>query len=226
VRTQDFIAVFVSLCLLGGAGVESWSSRPPPDASVYHAMCRDAAAKLPRTIGDWVSRDYDPTPDTIRLLRPNVLISREYTNTITGAHVSLLIVQCDDARNLTSHYPPICYPTSRGMEQIGAQQRQWSIGGQVITGTEYEFRSANFGPGTCVIVQNFILQPNGEIVPDMEPVKKQALARNRYYGAGQVQLVFDSQVPSDLRDAEFAELIEGCRPLIDTVLNGRKAVHE
>lgn len=220
-RVADVIAVVVTMCLLGAAAGESWRMRPPADAAPYHASCRASAASVPRLVGDWVGRDLDVPTEAITLLRPNVLFSRAYANTITGHIVSVLIVQCDNARNLTSHYPPICYPTSRGMEEVSARPRQWNVDGLAIRGTEYEFRSTYFGFGNSVVVQNFILMPSGEIVADMEPVKRQSVLVQRYYGAGQVQLVFDPSVPGESRDRAFVDLMRGYRPLIESILGGK-----
>jgi len=44
-----------------------------------------------------------------RLLRSNVLISREYTNEKTEERANFLLVQCSDARDLDGHFPPNCY---------------------------------------------------------------------------------------------------------------------
>jgi hypothetical protein len=156
------------------------------------------------------------------LLRPNVLMSRSFSNVVTGQRASVLFVQCDDSRNLTSHYPPICYTTSAGMEQVSARPRQWIVEGLTIPGTEYEFRSGYFGGSDSIVVLNFILLPSGEIAKDMEPVKRRQMSvRNRYYGAGQVQLVFNAAVPAEARDQAFGELVAAYRPLIDAVLSGR-----
>jgi len=219
---REIAAVIASLCLLTGAAGEAWTLRPPPDASPYHARCRQVAATMPYRVGDWTARDFELTRDAEGLLRPNVFISRDFTNDLSGQHVSLLIVQVDDARHITSHYPPICYTTAKGMDLVSAQRRAWTIGSLSIPGTEYEFRCANFGPGEAVIVENFMLLPDGRIAPNMELVKERTIERNRYFGAGQVQLVFATSVPRETRDAVMAELIEAYRPLIETVLNGTR----
>jgi hypothetical protein len=218
---HDGIAVFVSLCLLAGAAVEGWSLGPPAEAAPYHARCRVAAESVPLTIGDWTGRDIPVPAQAVKLLRPNVVMSRRFANMVSGHTVSVLFVQCRDVRDLVSHYPPICYPVTRGMELTSASKREWSVAGRSIPGTEYEFRSSQFGPGQSVVVQNFILMPSGEIATDMEPVKKQLALRNRYLGAAQVQVVFDASVPAEVRDRAFVELVGGFRPLVDAVLSGR-----
>src|SRR4051794_11423387 len=185
---KDKAAIIVSVLMLCAAGVEAWTLRAPPDASPYHARCREVASKTPYAVGDWSATDFELTREAEGLLRPNVFISRDFVNQLSAQHASLLIVQVDDARHITSHYPPICYTTARGMEQVSSQPRDWTIGSLLIHGTEYEFRSANFGAGAAVVVENFMLLPDGRIAPDMEIVKERTIERNRYYGAGQVQL--------------------------------------
>jgi hypothetical protein len=221
-RARDVVAVVASLCLLAGAAVESASISAPPDASAYHARCREVAATIPATIGDWVGKDVAIPRDAVGLLRPNVAINREFTHSITGKKVSVFFVQCEDLRDIAPHYPPVCYPTSRGMEQVSAQPREWNVAGLNVTGTEYEFRFNNYVTGNAVTVQNFILSPQGEICRDMKPLQEQLPLRNRFYGAGQVQLVYDDDAAwsQAARDATLEELIGAYRPLIETVLKG------
>jgi hypothetical protein len=223
---RDAIALVLSLSLLGGAAVDGWSVRPPADAAPYHAECVRVAATIPHRIGDWVAKDVEIERDAIALLRPNVVTSRDFTNFVTGRRVSVLFVQVRDTRDVVSHYPPICYPVTRGLEMASTHARDWPLHERIITGTEYEFRSAGFEQGGRIVVQNFILLPNGVIARDMKPVEQQIPLQSRYYGAAQVQVVFDAAIPSEERDAAFAELIGGYAPLIEVVLSGRGASRE
>jgi Protein of unknown function (DUF3485) len=218
---RDAAAVLVTVCLLAGAAIEGSALGPPAAAAPYHARCRAAAQQIPLNVGDWTGRDIAVPAQAVQLLRPNVVMSRRYTNTITGHAASVLLVQCRDVRDIVSHYPPICYPVTRGMELAASHQRELNVGQKPIPLTEYEFRSSQFGPGQSVVVQNFILMPSGDIATDMEPVKRQLALRNRYLGAGQVQVVFGASVPADARDRAFVELVGAFRPLIDAVLSGR-----
>src|SRR5687767_1798170 len=146
-------ALFASLCLLGGAAVEGWSLGPPPEAAPYHARCRDAASMFPRNIGDWSGQDVAQPPQAVALLRPNILLTRSFSHMVSGRRVNVLFVQCRDVRDIVSHYPPICYPVTRGMEQVAGRVRDWDVDGLKFQATEYEFRSGQFGPAESLIVQ-------------------------------------------------------------------------
>jgi hypothetical protein len=145
---------------------------------------------------------------------------------VTGHQVSVTFIQCRDARDMASHYPPICYPATRGMELTASEARDWHMRGVTVTGTEYEFRKADFRSADRLIVQNAIFLPGGVIARDMEPVMKQIAVRNRYYGAGQLQVVCSAAIPRDVRDAAFEEIIAGYHPLLEVVLNDKGTKHE
>src|SRR5688572_18891817 len=178
-RAQDVIALVLSIAALAGAAGESASIEAPADASQYHAAVRASTSTLKNTIGDWVGRDVEMPMDAVDLLRPNVAINREFTNTLSGDQVLVQFVQCPDARDIVAHYPPRCYVLSRGMEQIAAQARDWQVGDLAIAGTEYEFRGSNFSMNDAVVVQNFVMLPDGRICRDMEQAKSQVPQRER-----------------------------------------------
>src|SRR5687767_12178449 len=98
-RARELIAVCASLCLLAGAAVESASISAPTDASAYLAGCRKVAGTISTTAGDWVGRDVHVPAEVIAHLRPNVVMSRSFVNTISGYHVSSFFAQCSDARD-------------------------------------------------------------------------------------------------------------------------------
>ena len=222
-RARDLVALALSIAALAGAAVESASIEAPADASQYHAAVRACTSSLKIMIGDWVGRDVEMPMDAVDLLRPNVAINREFTNTLSGDQVLVQFVQCGDARDIVAHYPPRCYVLSRGMEQLAAQSRDWQVGDLAIAGTEYEFRGSNFSMNDAVVVQNFVMLPDGRICRDMEQVKSQVSQRERYYGAAQIQLAFNASMSAESRDAALVELAAAFRPLIDVVLRGKKA---
>jgi hypothetical protein len=65
-----------------------------------------------------------------------------------------------------------------------------------------------------------MLMPNGKTSADMEGVKARLSLRSRYYGAGQIQVVFDDGVPAPARDAAVRELLSGYQRVIDAILAG------
>jgi hypothetical protein len=214
---QAITAIILSAMLLGGAAVDRLSMLPPGDARPYHQAVRKAVATVPARIGDWVGEELAISSEAVDLLRPNVIISRRYTHLVSGRSIHFLLVQCTDVRDLIPHYPPICY-SQRGLYQASAERRTWTIGAHEIQATEYAFESGNFSRPGAVLVENFMLLPNGNTSPDMEGVKARLSLRSRYYGAGQIQVVFDDSIPAPMRDAAFVELLAGYQAVIDAIL--------
>jgi hypothetical protein len=213
----------LSLVMLGGIGWARRSMTPPPASASYHEAVRAAAAAAPVRIGTWVGKEVPIPNEAIKLLRPNVAISRQFTDVVTGESVTFLLIHCTDIRDLYFHYPPICYPY-RGWRQIDATPKDWAVNGVVLNGTEYAFESSTFERANTIAVENFMILPNGQTSRDMKGILAQPL-ESRYYGAGQVQLVVDAGVSPGRRDAVFAELLRGHRELIEAIRDGLSNAH-
>jgi hypothetical protein len=218
--TKDIIAVVFSLALFAGAAWDRWSVLPTKDPSPFHARLRSVAASLPEQFGSWTSKDHKSV-GTQEYLHANVMIDREFINSQTGERASFLFIQCPDIRDLVPHFPAICYP-GQGKTQVEAPKtRTWNVSGLSITGTEYSFESENFKEADGVIVDNFMLLPGHRISKDMTEVRAHVPLRNRFYGVGQIQVVFSIGMPVDRRDAIFNQLVGAYRPLIDAILDGK-----
>jgi len=218
--TKDIIAVVLSLALFAGAAWDRWSVLPTKDPAPFHAHLREVAASLPDHFGAWTSTD-QKSVGVEEYLHANIMIDRHFVNGETGEYASLLFTQCPDIRDLVPHFPAICYP-GQGKTQVEAPRvRTWKVGDLSITGTEYSFESQNFQQADGVIVDNFMLLPGNQISKDMIDVKAHVPLRNRFYGVGQIQVVFPIGLPQARRDAIFVQLIAAYRPLIDAILEGK-----
>jgi hypothetical protein len=203
---------------LAGAGLDRWSLRPPSDPKPYHQRIREVARQVPDHVGDWVVTDH-PDSSTQDYLGANVYLSRTFTNAVTHQQARLLIVQCFDARDLMPHYPAVCYPGT-GLTQLAANSRTWSVAGLSIPGTEYEFETNDFRQAGSTIVDNFIILPDGTLAHSMEEARAKYSMKYRYFGMGQVQVVFGGGVPSDVREAVFREVVGAHKGLIDAIRGG------
>ena len=172
-----------SLVLLGGITAERLSLQPTRSAVAYHQRVKAAADQVPLRFGPWIGRDEPITADARRLLHPNVVINRTYRNVSTGLEVGFLFVQCDDARSIMDHYPPICYVT-QGYDKDGVKAIDWKVGGMAISGTEYEFGRREIGQERSIVVDNFIVMPDGRIERDMEAKVAQKDTKLVLYCAG------------------------------------------
>lgn len=215
----DFLAVGLTVTLLAGAAADRVSLLAPKDSGPYHRMVKSAAAAVPLNFGDWVGTDVAVPPEASAQLHPNVIISRQFKNIVTGEQVSFLLVQCPDIRDLTPHYPPVCYP-GRGLALTSAVPKDWRADKLTVQGTEYQFESNTFQTDKLTVVANFMVLPDGRTCRDMTEVRKQAGLRTRFYGAAQVQVVFSSDTTIERRDQICDEIIAAYMPLIRVISTG------
>lgn len=220
-QTQlQLIAPAAAALLLAGLAVEVFSRPRPAQAAPYHKKVREAIDALPSQFGDWVSKKVPAAQEAVELLNPNRIYNRRFYNTQTGQVVTVLLVHCKDARDIYGHYPPICYPAN-GREQRSARPIERNVDGVEIPGMEYVFSAQEVG-GNNMIVDNFIIRPNGRLDRDMDAVKKQAWDyTNRFYGAAQMQVVFTGgKASKEERRRIFRQMVEAHMPAIEAIRYG------
>lgn len=216
---KESLAIVCSLALLCGAAADRLSLLSPTDPAPYHRSVRVAAERVPLTFGPWSGTDVPVPQEAATQLRPNVIISRAYVNSLTQQRVALLLVQCADVRDLTPHFPPMCYP-GRGLSLTSTEPKDWPMDQVTVNGTEYQFESNTFKTDKLTIVDNFMILPDGRTCRDMTEVRRLVGLKTRYFGAAQVQLVFNSEVPAAERQAICVEFFKVCEPLINTIRSG------
>ena len=194
-----------------------------PDAEPYHARIRGSAERVRLVLGVWVGQDVPVPRVAIKTLKPNVILSRQYTNLRSRQQFSLLVIQCGDARDLVGHYPPQCYP-SQGWEQRGARVVDWEVDGLRIEGMQYQFVSNRFETVRETVVDNFMVLPNGSTCRDLRGVGRAAKDfRQRAFGAAQVQVITDVSMTAEERREVFETVVRGHRELIDAILAGGRS---
>lgn len=210
----------VAACLMFGGAMLADSSLPDgSEAEGYHAQVREIAADLPREIGPWSAVDVELPPAAVALLKPNVLISRRYTDEKTGLSFSMLIVQCADARDMDGHYPPICYPNS-GWKSLGRQSVRLELGSMIAKSMDYRFERAAVEAVDRISVVNMILMPGNGYVTSMADIRRLAgTISDRYFGAAQVQFVFDERWEKEQRLEVVEQVGEAFEPLMRVILD-------
>ena len=202
------LTVGLSLCLLAAMAVANLARPEPEDAEPYHQRVREAVEAIPLRIGAWVGQDIEPPQAAINLLQPNILFNRRYRNLETRRKATLLIVHCKNARDLAGHYPPVCYP-AHGWVQESATRAKWMIGVREITGTQYSFTFDRTMGQDRIGIRNFMVLPDGAVVADMVSVRRAAADYARhFFGAGQVQLVTDGDLPLAEQEDIFREIVD------------------
>lgn len=214
--------VILAFVLLAWMGAHRYATvRRPAGVEEYHANVRAAVTQVPAEIGGWVGKDIPVPPRAIRVLDPNAIVSRQYTNVEKGDLAGLLLVHCADAHDMVGHFPVRCYKAA-GWDLKSSRERDWVVGDLRLTGMEYVFvRDAREAPGeqNTVIVANCLLRPGGQVLRDMNALSRTIVgAGGQASGAGQVQVYFDPTVLEARRDAAVVALVQGYRPVIDAIL--------
>jgi hypothetical protein len=221
------ISRLVTAALLAAmVGHRLFTLRAPVGVDAYRASIRTAAERVPQRIGAWVGHDVPVPPRAIRVLAPNVIVSRQYLNVETGLTATLLFVHCNDAHDMVGHFPPRCYG-AQGWDLAESRPREWTAGSDLrLGGMEYRFHTdslENARGERSVVVTNVLFRPGGAVLRDMAALSKSIVgAGGQAAGAAQIQLVFDASVPPDARDRAVESLVAGYRPALDAVLSQLK----
>src|SRR6476620_1662064 len=171
------------LALLGGIALQQ-RTRLTSDAPVvraYHERARgEISALSPIVTIDgvrWSAQERKPETAAVRLLKPNIILSRHYVENVLDRFprtADLLIVQCRDSRDMTGHYPPICYKNI-GFELVEQRSRTpVDVGGESVPFTEYHFEKWSQGQPLRVCIYNFFVVPGAGVVRDIKGVHRAA----------------------------------------------------
>src|SRR5688572_4552733 len=225
-------APLLSIGLLAGIYAEQRTHLKPQDVEPYHARAKAAVDQVPYFIGTWSGQDDEIPVAAQKLLRPNAILNRTFVNSAPGdyrmkyARANLLIVQCRDSRDMVGHYPPICYRAhGLSIDEKSCGPRDWTVNGKHIPGYEYHFTEVFQGRSSRTTVYNFLIVPRRGIVRNMKGIEEAAEDyQQRYYGAAQFQVVFQSQGSAqrsrEERDEIFATLMAPNIQLIETLTSG------
>jgi hypothetical protein len=210
--------ILAACLLLAGAGADALTSPSAGDSAPYLKSVRDAYESTPMRLGNWLGAEVAVPASAVTLLRPNVLLSRDYVDLENGRKVTFLLVHCSDARDILGHYPPVCYPSGGWVEQ-SREQKTWTVNGMSIPGFEYRFASAPGSGLSSLVVMNTMLLPDGAFHEDMDAVRKTAARlRLRSWGAGQIQVLVDESLSTAERDAVFESIVQAHWRLLMTIL--------
>ena len=224
--------------MLAGAryAQREWPQRE--DARPYHLDCARAIEAIPLQMGPWVGKERAPQAAAIQVLKPNAIRNIEFKDPRVTAlrrpenRISLSIVQCRRIADMLGHFPPKCYPAF-GDTLNNQRARDWAVeiegpgaGTLVIHGMEYGFERVINGKTYKRIVYNFMVAPKRGVLREMKELEEAAEDYvQRYYGAAQIQLVFDSLAGQELtesdRDQVFSTLMRSCAPAINVLKSGR-----
>lgn len=186
-----------------------------------------AAERLPFRFGNWSGVSVPAPEPAVRLLRPNVVIARRFTQLDVGMAMTLVIVHCGDARDMMGHYPPVCYRNagwvreevtvrseSTALEALpyGSSAVQLQINKTPFTAALYEFSQVRgLGLHSRVRVFNFFILPDGSLAADIGRIarRENLIRRTMIQSVGQVQIVVDASADIDTAAAAANEILTG-----------------
>ena len=193
-------------------------------ADPYHAQVKSAADELPMFFGSWLGTDVAVPEAAVRMLKPNVIISRRFDNIRTGESVNFLFVQTRDARDILGHYPPVCYP-GQGWTVESVVETDWGPQDKVAGGTAYTFSRGELAETVGLKVDNLLLLPDGTFCRNMDGVERVAQDRLRKsFGAAQIQLVYGGGVSQERQKQITEEFLRFAEQLVTTTGSGENYV--
>ncbi|MEM9372304.1 MAG: exosortase-associated EpsI family protein [Planctomycetota bacterium] len=218
------ISVVLSASLLVMAAASSRVVIDDEQVRAYHESIRDAAAGFPMDSGLWIGREVELPPSATKLLRPNAIIARRYQSTEhEGVSATLMVVQCADIRDMQGHYPPNCYP-AHGWGQ-GDRSDDAAIGD--LPALRYEFIRRSERGELGITVYNLFILPSGEVTTSMRDVRRAGSDYEaRPFGAAQIQIVLDKDVPAADHEWILSEMRRIADPVVEALMAGAPAVRE
>jgi len=214
----------LGLLVLAGATVDLAQRPRAADAEKYHQKVREAAAAgIPKVMGEWTWDENVVLADAaaIKLLKPNVLIQRQYRKAGTNVTMVYLLDQCPDARNMLGHYPPVCYA---GQGMVLTRQTPVTLhmvddaGDTPIGAMEYIFLNKGQNQDTRTQIFNFMILPSGRYVTDMDDIYRAAADfGQRFRGAAQMQFVFG--LPPGASESELTDIRQENQKTVETFLS-------
>jgi hypothetical protein len=220
---SNLAAPAVALALAGGLFLQMRAYARVDDPSAFHARVAEAVKALPIRMGPWEGTDTPAPPAAGKLLRPNAILCRNYRDEEGRRWAKLVFVHCKDARDMSGHYPPNCYPgngwTMKG-EPVVETHELW---GREVPIAEYRFSRAELNREISTIVYDFFVLPSGRFCTRMEDVRGvSGDYRSRPLGCAQVQVVMDAGTREEERPQILREMLEPLGPTIDLLQSTTK----
>ncbi len=209
-----------TLFLLLAVALHSLMQPGAADARPYHAAVVTASDNTPLQVDNLQAKPMEIPEGSLKLLRPNTARAAQYTSPDQHISAQFLLIQSKDARDLSGHYPPRCYPNVYGYVQLDSKPRQWQIDGLTLQGTEYTFAESSLTNAPRWVVMHFFALPGGGTTGKLSQMQHAAADYlRRYQGAAQIQMVFADSVPQPDRDAMFVQVMNAHQPLLKAILD-------
>ncbi len=200
--------------------------KPDEQAVARKAEIAQTMASVPFLIEGWIGEDAPVPPEAQKLLRPNAMLSRTYSQ-VGRPRMHVLVVHCGDARDMIGHYPPVCYPSSGWLDMPVRENvyAELTVAGQVLPVRQYRFRRMNEnGAEDEIRIFNAFVLPDGTVTRDIDDINEQSerLAVS-VQGVAQLQLIASASISYDEATAAAQELLTGMPELLESLGVGQGA---
>jgi hypothetical protein len=102
---------------------------------------------------------------------------------------------------------------------LAREPKDWVVDDLKIQGTQYRFSRPGNTPGPETVIDNFMVLPGGRTARDMDDVDRSARhSILKHFGAGQVQLVYDSNLSDKQRRELFELFMSEAMPLLRSMM--------
>jgi Protein of unknown function (DUF3485) len=210
------VSPFLSLALAGGLFVHASSYASKDNSGPFHDRVRQAVDRIPIRIQDWEGTDSAIPAAASKLLKPNAMFCRRYHQISTGRHATVLMVHCRDSRDMTGHFPPVCYPSHGWTMTSAPEECKVPLWGGQVPMEMYEFSRTEVNHFVQCIIYDFFVLPRGGLATDMsQVVRASADHHTRPYGAAQVQVIFDAGMPESERLETLHDLLTPLGPVVE-----------
>jgi hypothetical protein len=212
------ISPAIAAALVGGLAIQmsSFAGGDRVNAAPFHAAVKAAVEAIPVRLGDWEGID-TAVPDAAgQLLRPNVLFARTYRHASGPEWAKLVIIHCKDTRDMSGHYPPNCYRGSGWTQQGEPVMHQCELWGRAVPIAEYRFTRSELRGTIDWRIYDFFILPGAGFVTNMVEIQNASGDyRTRPYGAAQIQVIVDADMPPAERERTLRAMLEPLGPVID-----------
>lgn len=205
--------------LLGLLLTRPFEVRDLPGTDRYFAEVRRRIEAIPYKIGPWLGKDVEVSVAAVRLLRPNKLMQRQYTDQETGRVLQLLVVHCGDTRDMRGHYPPVCYP-AHGWRTIASRETTVTVDHAALPAKVYDFARVVGGVENRMSVVNLFVvpRPEGAFFSDIDALERASQdIRGAGLGAAQIQIVSvgDDQTRAD--ESDINRFFDSLEPVLRAI---------
>lgn len=196
------------------------SDARPVASPEYLTSVRERVQEIPYSIGPLVGIDLEVVAAAAMMLNPNVILQRVYRDPLLGHSVSLVVVHCQDVRDLAGHYPPICYPNAGWENVANPSTFNFDVDDSAILATRYAFERRGDLSSESLKVVSFFAMPatSAQFSPDIKAVDIASRSpRTAGLGAAHIMLVVPASQPDDVSQHLIKDVLRALRPTLQAI---------